>query len=170
VKIIKFENFKWGSLTTMEIGVTVATTFKGKELTLHKNPDGEVSLKITMEKFIGGLDGGQILRGRLQQDGALTASEQRELRSVSGCLQWAATQARPEIAPIVSLSAHGAQATINDLKALYATIDFLKKTPRPGINIPNVAINQQSLLIGYIVMRVGPTLAKVDLRLELWWV
>ena len=139
--------FKWGSLTTMEVGVP--TTFKGKELTLHKKSDGEVELKITMEKFIGGLDKGQILRGRLQQPGALTASEQRELRSVSGCLQWAATQARPEIAPIVSLSAHGAEATINDLKALYATIDFLKKTPNHGINIPNVAINQQSLLIGY---------------------
>ncbi len=139
--------FKWGSLTKMEIGV--ATVFKGKELTLQKDAQGSITMKITMQKFISSLDRGQLPRGRLQQQAALTASEQKELRSVSGCLQWAATQARPEIAPTVSLTAHGAEATINDLKTLYGAIDFLKMTSTNGITILDVAVNKQSLLVGY---------------------
>ncbi len=119
--------FKWGSLDFFE--VDKPTTFKGKELTLTFNEKKRYVLKITMSKFINGLDLGRVEKGRLKKDSQLSESEQKELRSVSGCLQWAATQVRPEIASQVSLTPHGSQASINDLKSLYNTIQFLKETP-----------------------------------------
>ena len=71
-------------------------TFKGKELTVFKNEDNRYVMSITMKKFIDGLDAAKLHRGRLQGDPALTLAEQKELRSVTGCLQWLATQSRPE--------------------------------------------------------------------------
>lgn len=140
-------SFKWGSLAKMEVGTP--TIFKGKELHLLCDQAGRYTMKITMAKFIQTLDVGQVQRGRLQQPPALTPSEQKELRSVSGCLQWAATQARPEIAPTVSLTPHGSEATIYDLKSLYGTIDFLKATPENGILIQDVAVNKNTVMVGY---------------------
>ena len=147
-KVAELHNsFKWGSLAKMEVGTP--TIFKGKELHLLCDQEGRYTMKITMTKFIQTLDVGQIQRGRLQQPPALTPSEQKELRSVSGCLQWAATQARPEIAPTVSLTPHGSEATIYDLKSLYGTIDFLKATPQNGILIQDVAVNKSTVMVGY---------------------
>ena len=68
----------------MEVGTP--TIFNGKELHLLCDKAGRYTMKITMTKFIQTLDSGQILPGRLQQPPALTPSEQKELRSVSGCL------------------------------------------------------------------------------------
>ena len=141
------EMFKWGSLAEMQVGVP--TTFKGKELTLQQDDGGRYNMKVTMKKFIDGLDLGNLPRGRLQQAPELSPSEQKELRSVSGCLQWAATQARPEIAATVSLTAHGSEAKIQDLKHLYSTISFLKETSDHGILIQDIPINKQTLLVGY---------------------
>ena len=141
------DSFKWGSLAWMEVGTP--TVFKGKELHLLRDSSGRHTMKITMTKFIKTLDSGQIQRGRLQQPPGLSPAEQKELRSVSGCLQWAATQARPEISPVVSLTTHGAEATIYDLKSLYGTIDFLKTTSENGILIQDVAVGKNSLLVGY---------------------
>ena len=141
------QSFKWGSLSKMEVGTP--TVFKGKELHLLRDSNGRYTMKITMTKFIQTLDSGQIPRGRLQQPPGLSPAEQRELRSVSGCLQWAATQARPEISPTVSLTPHGAEATIYDLKSLYSTIDFLKATSENGITIQDVPVGKDSLLVGY---------------------
>ena len=121
---------------------------KARSCTFFKIPM-EYTMKITMTKFIQTLDSGQIPRGRLQQPPGLSPAEQRELRSVSGCLQWAATQARPEISPAVSLTPHGAEATIYDLKSLYSTIDFLKATSENGITIQDVPVGKDSLLVGY---------------------
>lgn len=115
--------FKWGSLQFFE--PNKAIVFKGKELTIAKGQNNRYTMKITMKKFIEGLDSGKLHRGRLQGDPALVPSEQKELRSVTGCLQWLATQSRPEIAPVVSLTTHGAAATTADLKNLYAAIDYL---------------------------------------------
>ena len=140
-------SFKWGSLAKMEVGTP--TIFNNKELHLLRDQAGRYTMKITMTKFIQTLDVGQVQRGRLQQPPALTPSEQKELRSVSGCLQWAATQARPEIAPTVSLTPHGSEATIYDLKSLYGTIDFLKATPENGILIQDVAVNKNTVMVGY---------------------
>ena len=139
--------FKWGSLSNLKLNEPA--TFKGKELTLQLNDEGRYVMKVTMKKFINGLDSGSLPRGRLQGKLELSPSEQKELRSVSGCLQWAATQTRPEIAATVSLTAHGAEAKIQDLKNLYSTIGFLKETSDRGILIQDVPINKQTLLIGY---------------------
>ena len=109
--------FRWGAITHFEEGKPV--TFKGKELTIVKTRD-RFQLKITMTSFINSLDVGVIKKGRLQQNPALTPEEQKELRSVSGCLQWISTQCRPEVSAIVSLTGHGAEATITDLRNLYA--------------------------------------------------
>ena len=139
--------FKWGSLDFFE--VDKPTTFKGKELTLTLNEKKRYVLKITMSKFINGLDLGRIEKGRLKKDLPLSESEQKELRSVSGCLQWAATQARPEIASQVSLTPHGSQAGINDLKSLFNTIQFLKETPNYGIVMQDVPVNKETMVISY---------------------
>ena len=87
-------SFKWGSLAFFE--ENKAVTFKRKELTVFKNEDNRYVMSITMKKFIDGLDAAKLHRGRLQGDPALTLAEQKELRSVTGCLQWLATQSRPE--------------------------------------------------------------------------
>ncbi len=139
--------FKWGSLSFFE--QDKAVVFKGKELTLTKNEDNRYVLKITMTKFIEGLDSGKLHRGRLQGDSALTLAEQKELRSITGCLQWCSTQSRPEIAPVVSLSAHGSAATTADLKGLYSAIDYLKETSRCGILLQDVPLNKDTVVIGY---------------------
>ena len=78
--------FKWGSLSFFE--ENKAVVFKGKELTLTKNESHRYVMKITMTKFIEGLNSGKLHRGRLQGDPALTLAEQKALRSVTGCLQW----------------------------------------------------------------------------------
>ena len=142
-----YNQFKWGALDYLKVGTPV--TFKGKDLLLSQSEDKRVTMKISMAKFISSLDKGIIPRGRLQKDPQLSATEQKELRSVSGCLQWLATQSRPEIAPIVSLTGHGASATVHDLKALYQTIDYLKQTPQNGIVIMDLPLTSESVVLAY---------------------
>ena len=50
---------------------------------------GRHTMKVTMTKFINGLDSGNLQHGRLQQSQQLSLSEQKELCSVSGCFHWA---------------------------------------------------------------------------------
>ena len=52
-----FKLFEWGALEQFELDKPV--TFKGKELTLTHH-DGKTGMKITMKKFIGGLDSGKV--------------------------------------------------------------------------------------------------------------
>ena len=106
--------FKWGSLNYFELDKAIV--FKGKEQTLKKNDKNRYYLHITLKKFLEGIDFGDIPKGRMKQPPQLSVEERKELRSIGGCLQWAATQTRPEIAATVSLSAHGDEATIQDLK------------------------------------------------------
>ena len=138
--------FEWGSLHPFK--TDEAVTFKGKEITLLCQ-EGRFRLSITMKKFIDGLDRGSLKKGRLQQDEKLSSQEQRELRSVSGCLQWASTQARPEISPSVSLSGHGDQATIKDLRHLYSIIDYLKETSDQGLMIQDIPVGVKSMVMAY---------------------
>ena len=79
----------------------------------------------------------------------LTEEEQKELRSISGSLQWLATQSRPEIAPVVSLTAHGDAATIHDLKNLYATVGYLKQSSKAGILMQDVPVNEDTVILAY---------------------
>ena len=111
--------------------------------------DGRFQLKITMTSFIDSLDVGVIKKGRLQQNPALTLDEQKELRSVSGCLQWVSTQCRPEVSAIVSLTGHGAEATITDLRNLYAIIKYLKQTPDDGLILPDIPFDESTVVLAY---------------------
>eukprot|EP00435_Cladocopium_sp_Y103_P046116 s2171_g13.t1 len=142
-----YNAFKWGDLKTIEVGETY--TFKGKQICFFQHSSGEVRLKITMTNFIENLDYGTIAKGRLSKQPELSPAEQQECRSVTGCLQWVATQARPEIAPTVSLCNHGGNTTVSDLKCLYEAIDFLKETPNDGIVLPCVPIDRDTMLLAY---------------------
>ena len=139
--------FTWGELKDMTPESPV--TFKGKELCIKTNEAGRFTLQISMKKFISNLDEGTIPRGRLTKSPKLTPLEKQEYRSVSGCLQWVSTQARPEIGALVSLSNHGEETSIQDLKSLYEGINFLKKTPEKGIIMQDVPITSSSTILTY---------------------
>ena len=106
-------------------------------------------MKISMHKFIETVEPYKISRGRVAKDPALTDQERRDFRSVSGCLQWLGSQARPELCPAVSLSNHGLETEIGHLKTLYETVDYVKSTPFQGITIQDVPMNKSTLLVTY---------------------
>ena len=139
--------FKWGDLKQFELNVPVL--FKGKELTLKQNQDKRYVLDITMGKFIKGLESGKIPRGRAKDSLTLTPNEHREFRSVAGCLQWAATQCRPEIAPAISLSNHGQETTIKELRDLYEALDYLITTPHQGMRMQDLPFGKGSMLLAF---------------------
>ncbi|CAL1158281.1 unnamed protein product [Cladocopium goreaui] len=139
--------FKWGALNYFQENKPI--TFKGKELTLKRNEHQRFYLHITLKKFLEGIEFGAIAKGRLQGSPELSLDERKELRSICGCLQWAASQARPEIAATVSLSGHGEEAKITDLKQLHATLKYVKETPQYGINIMDVPFTRDSVVLGY---------------------
>lgn len=138
--------FQWGALQTLQTGV--AATFKGKELTVTcKN--GTYGLKIQMQKFTEALDAGSLPRGRLQQNLSISEDERKELRSINGCLQWASTQARPELAATTSLTGHGDVADATDLKILHEAVTYMKSTITNGIFIPKISINKHCVVLAY---------------------
>ena len=139
--------FRWGDLNYLN--KDEEHTFKGKQLKVILNDEGRYILKISMHKFIETIEPYKIPRGRLNQDHSLTDQERRDFRSVSGCLQWLGSQARPELCPAVSLSNHGLETDINHLKTLYETVDYVKSTPFQGITIQDVPMNKDTLLVTY---------------------
>ena len=139
--------FTWGELSYFELGQS--KTFKGKELQFTKNKANRVILRITMSKFLDTVEPCKISRGRLQQPPLLSDKEKKEYRSISGCLQWLASQARPELCPAVSLSNHGLETTIHDLKALQDALDFAKATPNDGITIQDIPMNKETMIVTY---------------------
>ena len=140
-----FQAFKWGELKYLE--ENVSQTFKGKELLFQKNKKGRFILKITMKKFIDGLDTGALRKGRLGQK--LDQNEKKEFRSVSGCLQWAASQCRPDISPLVSLSNQGEETTTSNLKDLYEGLDYLKDTSHLGLVIQDIPFDKNTVVMTY---------------------
>lgn len=84
--------FKWGALNFFEEGKAI--TFKGKELTVKRNENNRFYLHITLKKFLDGIEFGALPRGRLQGPSELTIEEKKEVRSLCGCLQWAASRGR----------------------------------------------------------------------------
>ena len=95
-----YDLFRWGQLGTLDH--CKDHNFKGKQLQLFKDKNGRYKLRIFMSKFREALESGRVRRGRLQQDPELQPHERAELKSVGGCLQWVAGQARPEIAATVN--------------------------------------------------------------------
>ena len=142
-----FDKFRWGEKAYFEEGIS--RTFKGKELTFTKNEKGRFVLKITMDKFLETVEKYRMPRGRLQQDDVLSPAEQREFRSIAGCLQWLGSQARPDVSPAISLCNHGLKTTISDLRNLAETLDYAKETANQGMIIQDVPLNKDSILLTY---------------------
>ncbi|CAK9109800.1 unnamed protein product, partial [Durusdinium trenchii] len=138
--------FAWGSLHDLANKVV---TFKGKELHLHQLENKRWKLKITMAKFINGLDSAKLPRGRTSSPPELTPLEHREFRSVSGCLQWASTQCRPEIGAVVSLSNQGKETTCHNLKDLYDAMSYLKSSPHEGLLMQDIPMNQKTVIVTF---------------------
>lgn len=131
-----FDLFKWGS--QKELSLQQALEFKGKELTLKAKgtqPNGtpRYHLHVTQTKFIDNTDGGKVQRGRIADGPPLTMSEQAEFRSMTGSLQWLASQTRPDIAAWVSLSNHGKETSPADLASLYETLEYCRLTKDQGL-------------------------------------
>ena len=141
------QQFRWGSIAHLE--KDVPQTFKGKEVTVKQKPSGRYYIAVTMNKFLKGLTPGFLPRGRGQQGDSLTTSEQKELRSICGCLQWAATQCRPDVASLVSLTPHGSEAKLEDLKNLFEAISYLQATSEDGIIFEDLPFGQDSVILAY---------------------
>ena len=140
------QQFKWGELRYFEDGIM--QTFKGKELCFLKNSEGRYTLKVTMTKFLETVEPYVLPKGRMQKDPILSP-EQREFRSIAGCLQWLGSQARPELCPAISLSNHGQRTTIEDLKVLAETLKFAKDTKNYGFIIQDVPVNKESVILTF---------------------
>ena len=83
-----------------------------------KSPCGKmptISYKISQQKFIKAMDGGQVGKEHLKGEPQLSSEELGELRSVIGSLQWLSGQTRPDLAAVASLCHHGAKSQIQDL-------------------------------------------------------
>ena len=131
--------FEWGSFE--ELLEDTRVIFKGKELTI-KRQDDHFQVIITQSKFIENLERVKLARGRLQGPEQLSVREKAEFSSVAGCLQWLAGQSRPEVGPAVSLCSRGEATTIQDLKNLADTVEFLHNTKNKGIAIEGIPINR----------------------------
>ena len=92
---------------------------------------------------------GTIPKGRSKDDEKLTAEEWKEFRSVSGSLQWVASQSRPEVGPVVSLSNKGQLTSFHDLKRLYETVDYLKLTSEYGLCCQDIPISLSTVVLTY---------------------
>ena len=142
-----FNKFRWGERSYFV--ENEPKTFKGKQLTFVKNDKGRFVLNITMQKFLNTIDSYQMPRGRLQKSDLLTSDEQREFRSIAGCLQWLGSQARPDVSPAISLCNHGQQTTIHDLRSLAETLQHAKETANLGMVIQDVPFTKRSVLMTY---------------------
>ena len=138
--------FVWGSVTIVE--TNQPGSFRGKEINLVARGQRYV-YKVTQEAFIQGMATGKLSKGRSKLGDKLTPEEWREFRSISGSLQWLASQTRPEVSPVVSLSNRGSETTYLDLRRLYETVDYLKATPHNGLVYQDVPVNVASLLVTY---------------------
>ena len=139
--------FTWGS--QKQLSLEQPLEFKGKELTLKKTKDDKLHLHVTQTKFINNTEKGKVQKGRIAQGPPLTTAEETEFRSVTGSLQWLASQTRPDIAAWVSLSSRGKETGPAELAQLYETLEFCKLTPEHGLVFQDVAINNATTLVGY---------------------
>ena len=140
ISVLK-EMFKWGEWTDVRNGIK----FKGKELALVQQPNGEYCVKVTQTEFIKNSIVGKLTRERSQGAPALTPAEMTEFRSCSGCLQWLAGQTRPDVAAGVSLANKGTETTTEDLKNLYKLMSYAKATDDVGLLIRPIPLNSETV-------------------------
>ena len=138
--------FVWGSVTIVE--PDSPGTYRGKEINKVAKEDKFV-FTVTQVAFIDGLTSGSVPRGRSKTDEKLTPSEWKEFRSLAGSIQWLASQTRPEVAAVVSLSNRGSETTVTDLKRLYETVDYLKETKDRGLCYQAIPVSPASMVITY---------------------
>lgn len=136
-----------GDLKSLKVDEPI--TFKGKQILIQKTTEGRYRMKISMETFINGLDTGRVAKGRSSQDPKLTSQEHQEFRSVSGFLQWTATQCRSEVAPLVSLANQGNDTTYLNLKSFYQGIDCLKESPAEGLIIQDIPFTKDTMVLAF---------------------
>ncbi|CAE7210134.1 TY5A [Symbiodinium sp. KB8] len=138
--------FVWGSTHVVSEGKP--GTYRGKEISLV-NLEGRVRYKITQTAFIDGMASGKLPKGRSREGEALTTEEWKDFRSVAGSLQWLASQTRPEVSAVVSLSTRGQATTVLDLKRLYETVEFLKATRENGIVYQDVPVDKATTIVTF---------------------
>ena len=136
--------FQWGGWTS----ATEGFKFKGKFLRLFED-EGEFVLTISQKEFIQAMEPGKISRTRSQQDTKLTAAEMSEFRSVAGSLQGAVGQTRPDCAATVSLMNHGPDTTVENLKALYKLMTYMKATADTCLTMRPIDINLDTHVVSY---------------------
>ena len=56
---------------------------------------------------------------------------------------------RPEIAPVISLNNLGEATKVENLKALYSAVDYIKQTCDHGLLLPDTPLNAATTLISY---------------------
>ena len=139
--------FKWGSTT--QVSLDTPGEYRGKEITMTKEPSGKISYTITQTTFINALQEGTLPRGRLKGDSKLTSKELAEFRSVIGSLQWLGGQTRPDLGAIASLSHKGANTEISDLQRVYEAIRYVRQTAQHGIKMSAVPLNKGTTILAY---------------------
>ncbi|CAE7834550.1 RE1 [Symbiodinium sp. CCMP2592] len=138
--------FKWGALHDFKLNE--ALTFKGKQLTLKENAAGRIYLHVCQRDFLDSMSAGRVPKGA-DLTSFLTADQKAEFRSVAGSLQWLSGQTRPELAAVNSLSNHGAETTVGDLKTLFEALDFAKETRDDGFIIADVPLDRSTAILVY---------------------
>ena len=145
VSIVK-DLFTWGSVTL--VSLETPGVHRGKEIIMTRH-GGIYGYKVTQKTFIETIDTAKTPAGRSKHPEERTLEEWKEFRSVSGRLQWVASQTRPEVGPIVSLSNKGKETTYKDLDRLYKTIEYLKETADNGLVYSNVLLNKATTFLTY---------------------
>ena len=138
--------FVWGSVTIVELDSR--GTYRGKEIRKVVKEDKFVFM-VTQTAFIDGLTSGSVPRGRAKTDGRLTVNEWKEFRSLAGSIQWLASQTRPEVAAVVSLSNRGGETSVTDLKRLYETVNYLKETKGQGLTYQAIPVSPASMVVTF---------------------
>ena len=101
ISVLK-EMFEWGEWTRVRNGIK----FKGKELALVQQPNGEYCVKVTQTAFIKNSIVGKLTQERSQGAPALTSAEMTEFRSCSGCRQWLADEDRHRCGSLLRQQRH----------------------------------------------------------------
>ncbi|CAK9054043.1 unnamed protein product [Durusdinium trenchii] len=91
----------------------------------------------------------QCLTAHSAMDQKLTVEGWKEFRSMAGCLQWVASQSRPELAAVTSLSNKGGETCFRDLKNLGEALQFTMATMDSGIVLPGIHLNKSTIALVY---------------------
>ena len=135
---------EWGSVTKLD--GSNKGTYRGKEITLYEEQN-EWKVKVTQQEFCKTMEPPRPVPGKMDQK--LTVEGWKEFRSMAGCLQWVASQSRPELAAVTSLSNKGGETCFRDLKNLGEALQFTMATMDSGIVLPGIHLNKNTIVLVY---------------------